>query len=108
MVSVTQVLRKLSKSINIHHRRINISVVPRPVVDRARVRPSDLQDYRVSHRLLGPCCLCPMTDPNQPDFVEAAIYVVTAGPFSGQYVASCARDQCGYFGELWLDATYPC
>jgi hypothetical protein len=50
--------------------------------------------------MLGPCCLCPMQDDNAPDFVEAAIYPATAGPFSGQYIIGCAQDKCGYLGKL--------
>lgn len=69
---------------------------------RARITPSDLREYRISHRMLGPCCLCPMIDINQPDFVEAAMYMPSTGPFAGQYIATCARDQCGYFGKLAL------
>jgi hypothetical protein len=34
-----------------------------------------------------------------PDFVEAAIYRVTRGMLSGEYVASCAFGTCGYFGK---------
>jgi hypothetical protein len=54
--------------------------------------------------MLGPCCLCPLAYGQEPDFVEAAIYMVPAGPLSGEYVAGCARDRCGYFGKRfgWL------
>ena len=34
------------------------------------------------------------------DFVEAAIYLVTSGAYAGEYVASCATDNCGYLGEF--------
>jgi hypothetical protein len=44
-----------------------------------------------------------MMDPTTPDFVEAAIYMASdgdnAGQYAGQYVATCAKDECGYFGE---------
>jgi len=40
-----------------------------------------------------------MADANLPNFVEAAIYMVPTGSLSGEYVSSCARGQCGYFGE---------
>jgi len=42
-----------------------------------------------------------MMDENQPDFVEAAIYVLSVAgtPFTGEYVASCVRNQCQYFGK---------
>ena len=66
----------------------------------ARVTPSSLLDHRISHRMLGPCCLCPMMDAMKPDFVEAAIYMASDGDNAGKYVATCAKDECGYFGEL--------
>ena len=66
---------------------------------QARVTPSAMQDHRISHRMLGPCCLCPMMDPMTPDFVEAAIYMASDGDNTGQYVATCVKDECGYFGE---------
>jgi len=40
-----------------------------------------------------------MMDPMTPDFVEAAIYMASDGDNAGQYVATCAKDKCGYFGE---------
>jgi hypothetical protein len=49
--------------------------------------------------MLGPSCLCPLKDHSMPDFVEAAIYSISKGPLAGKYVASCAEDKCGYFGE---------
>jgi len=36
---------------------------------------------------------------NGPDIVESAIRVSTTGPFAGEYVAMCARDECGYLGK---------
>jgi hypothetical protein len=39
-------------------------------------------------------------DANKPDFVEAAMYMATQGAQTGQYVATCANDQCGYFGKF--------
>jgi hypothetical protein len=69
----------------------------RPSTMEARVPPSDLRNYRLSHCMLGPCCLCPLADQNGPDFVEAAIY--PSGALSGEYVASCASEKCGYFGK---------
>ena len=49
--------------------------------------------------MLSPCCLCPLADENGPDFVEAAIYMATIGPYIGQYVISCANDKRGYLGK---------
>jgi hypothetical protein len=38
-------------------------------------------------------------DMMKPDFIEAAMYMASIGPYAGQYVASCAQDLCGYFGK---------
>lgn len=59
-----------------------------------------MRDYRSTHRMLGPCCLCPLIYPNGPDFVESAMYFATTGSHAGLYVASCAKNKCGYLGEL--------
>jgi hypothetical protein len=64
------------------------------------MKPSDFERHRTSHQVLGPCCLCPVLESTGPDFVESVICVVTQGPFAGEYAAMCARDKCGYFGEL--------
>jgi len=58
-----------------------------------------MQDHRISHRMLGPCCLCPMMDESNPDFVEAAIYKASNGDQMGEYIAACAKDKCGYVGK---------
>lgn len=65
-----------------------------------RIPPSELPAYRESHRILGPCCLCPLANPDAPDFVESAIYEATTGEHRGEWVASCASETCDYFGEL--------
>lgn len=41
-----------------------------------------------------------MVDENKPDFVEAAIYMASVGEQAGQYIATCAKDECGYSGEF--------
>jgi hypothetical protein len=71
----------------------------RPCVNRVRVHPSELRAYRMSHRMLGPCCLCPLFDATNPDYVEAPMYMKPKGPHAGHYVASCVEDRCGYFGK---------
>jgi hypothetical protein len=71
----------------------------RPTNERGeRVTPSDLEGHRVSHRFRGPCCLCPMLR-GDDDFTEAALVLVTRGRLSGEYIAKCARNICGYFGK---------
>lgn len=80
--------------------RLQLTHTLRPSTREACVPPCAMQQHRMSHQMLGPCCLCPMLDVNLPDFVEAAIYEVPAGErYAGQWVASCARDRCGYFGK---------
>lgn len=72
---------------------------PRPCHQQHRVRPSSLREHRKVTVMLGPCCLCPLRDESEPDYVEAAIYRATTGPYAGQYVISCAQDKCGYLGQ---------
>jgi hypothetical protein len=36
-------------------------------------------------------------DVTKPNFVEAAIDMATDGEEAGQFVARCAKDECGYF-----------
>jgi hypothetical protein len=40
-----------------------------------------------------------LAKPEGPGFVESAVYVVTVGQFAGEYVASCAKGDCSYFGK---------
>lgn len=81
----------------------NTIYVSRPSTIHERIPPSELSSHRNSHRMLGPCCLCPMADQYAPDFVESAIYRKTDDPYSGEWVATCARNKCGYIGYLtWI------
>jgi len=43
-----------------------------------------------------------MAEGSTENFVEAAIYQAVSGQLSGEYIASCARSQCGYFGESFV------
>jgi hypothetical protein len=63
------------------------------------VSPSDFETYRLSHDIQGPSCLCPFEKKDMGDFVESAIYMVGHGRYTGEYVAACAEDHCGYFGK---------
>jgi hypothetical protein len=76
-----------------------INQSPRPSLSAVCIHPSTMQDHCVSHRMLGPNCLCPMVDANKPDFIEAAIYKASVSEQAGQYVATCVKDECGYYGE---------
>jgi hypothetical protein len=78
---------------------VNRAWTRRPTSLEARIPPCALQDHRISHRLLGPCCLCPKVDITKPPFVEAAIYIASGGEYAGKYIAACAKDECGYVGE---------
>lgn len=64
-----------------------------------RKHPDLFRSLRETTVMLGPCCLCPLLDESGPDYVEAAMYMATVGPYAGQYVIGCANDQCGYLGQ---------
>jgi hypothetical protein len=68
-----------------------------------RVTPSDFETYRLVHSILGPCCLCPFQYRGRVgNFKEAAVFMAVRGRHAGQYVAACADDRCGYFGD-WIN-----
>ena len=72
------------------------------IVNRPKGRNSErvplfqLAHYRTQHFLEFPCCLC--AELSGPP-TEAAIYIAATGPYCNFWVASCAQDLCGYFGE---------
>lgn len=73
----------------------------RPVNDVGeRVTPSNLTDHRISHRFLGPCCICPAIIEGRTEFTEASFAMLISGRRAGQYVARCASGECKYIGEL--------
>jgi hypothetical protein len=79
---------------------LHIHCIERPVTARGeRVTPSDLRDHRLSHKFLGPCCMCPLLTEGGSTFKEAAIFAMPSGCFVGEYVAECADGKCGYFGK---------
>ena len=61
-----------------------------------------LRSYHETHKFLGPGCLCPLLGTERGiehgRFVEAAIHIPVFGCYAGEYVAECARSQCGYLG----------
>lgn len=63
-----------------------------------RVPPSDIRLHRLSHDVLGPCCLCPLQNNVGESFVESTISMVGHGLYAGEYVATCAKGECDYFG----------
>ncbi|KIM80674.1 hypothetical protein PILCRDRAFT_89605 [Piloderma croceum F 1598] len=98
-INAFRALVKESRSVVLQYFREcdNLRVWPWPTSAEARISPSAMQEYHISHRMLGPCCLCPMLDANKPDFIEAAIYKASDGEHRGHFVATCAKDDCGYF-----------
>lgn len=77
--------------------------VARPSTTNSHIVPSELSSYRNSHRMLGPCCLCPLADQYPPDVVESAIYQKSDDPHSGEWVVTCSWNKCGYMGQLtWI------
>ena len=77
----------------------------RPVNARGeRVLPSNLLEYRALHEFLGPCCLCAASNPTkEAAFTESSIFVSSTGPQAGEYVAACAKGECGYRGACNSD-----
>ena len=73
----------------------------RPVTEAGtRVVPSNLLHYRINHEFQTPCCLCACNANGAvPTFTESAIYVAIDGAYSGEYVAGCALNSCGYLGD---------
>jgi hypothetical protein len=71
--------------------------IHRPTDDEEfkRVPPNELPDYRNSHMLENPYCLCLLFGGSSK---EVAIFIEIAGAYSGEYVARCAKNECGYFG----------
>jgi hypothetical protein len=69
----------------------------RPVQSGVRVPPSDLTEHRATHWFKGPCCLCAY---GSVTYTECAIDQAIGGKYSGEYVAFCALERCGYIGTM--------
>lgn len=79
---------------------ILLKICYRPLDEHgARLNPADFNQYRKSHQFRGPFCLCSLKFEDQAEDVEAAIYVAKSGICLGEYVLSCARNNCGYFSQ---------
>ena len=75
-------------------------VAQRPTTQtEARVHPMEMPEYRSTHELNNPCCLC-ASEEYEDDYTESAIYIPSFGPYSGKYVAGCASSSCGYLSTL--------
>jgi hypothetical protein len=72
----------------------------RPVLNGARVPPSELNKLRETHKFRGPCCLCASQSEQEDTYTETAMFLMTKGVFIGQYVATCAQSRCKYFCKL--------
>ncbi|KAF9499292.1 hypothetical protein BDN71DRAFT_1428306 [Pleurotus eryngii] len=75
-----------------------------PVMNGARVPPSDLNWYCRNFDCHPPSCLCASQDPDFDTYTEASIFMVTSGSFSGEYVAACAQGQCHYW--IFIEKLY--
>lgn len=64
-----------------------------------RLKPADFNEYRKSHYFRGPLCLCSLKFENQTADVEAPVYVAKSGICLGEYVSSCAQNNCDYFSQ---------
>jgi hypothetical protein len=75
----------------------------RPVEGEERVPPELWHQYREKHEFLFPCCFCGIfVTKDQVVYTEAAVFISTSRPFSSQYVAQCAKGECGYLGQSGL------
>ena len=73
----------------------------RPVEGERHVMPDALRSHHKTQKCLGPCCLCPLLGTErgiEHQFVEAAIYILLFGCYTGEYVAECTKSRCGYLG----------
>ncbi|KAI0374581.1 hypothetical protein BV20DRAFT_1048641 [Pilatotrama ljubarskyi] len=62
-----------------------------------RVTPDELVTHRLTHKFLGPGCMCALRNPTADAFVEASIFCVERGAHTGEWVAACASSACKYF-----------
>ena len=70
----------------------------RPITQTGeRVPPSDFDGYRVNYDFRAPCCLC-ANDAVGGRYTESAVFLALDGKYTGEYVAGCASDTCGYIG----------
>jgi len=67
--------------------------LPKPVSTLRHARPPYLPPHAFAMLPM------PMMDATKPNVVEAAIYITSQGEQAGRYIASCAKEECGYFGQ---------
>ena len=67
-------------------------------------------DYRGLYDFRLPSCLCAIEFVASAQYTECAVYLPPNGEYTGEYVAGCAFDRCGYLGKcawniiLYLEA----
>ena len=72
----------------------------RPITNAgARVTPSDLMDHQAVYDFRAPSCLCASEFTAERQYTECAMYLAQSGVYSGEYVAGCTFDCCGYLGK---------
>ncbi len=64
-----------------------------------RVKPGVLAAYRDIYNFRAPCCLCAVANGG---YSESAIYIALDGQYAGEYVAGCAKAECGYSSNQTL------
>lgn len=76
----------------------DVQVLRPASVQENRVTPDAILDYRISHKLRCPSCLCAASDIDTA-YTESAIYKSTHGTYSGEYLVACAAGRCGYLSR---------
>jgi hypothetical protein len=71
-----------------------------------RVKPPALNSLRLTHLFKGPSCYCAWLQGGRYTEAKIGLALRTGGPSGisdaclGQFVAICAEQRCGYFGEF--------
>ena len=63
-----------------------------------RIQPADLIYYRSTYDYRVPCCLCAIDGSDDENYTETNVFIQANGTYSGEYVAACALNRCGYLG----------
>ncbi|KAH6891933.1 hypothetical protein BKA70DRAFT_1233745 [Coprinopsis sp. MPI-PUGE-AT-0042] len=70
-----------------------------PAFDGRRIPLGELKDYRKSHDILLPSCMCALAVQGPSPYTEAALFVAKSRNvgIDQKYVFACASNSCGYF-----------
>ncbi|KAJ6560480.1 hypothetical protein B0H10DRAFT_1966912 [Mycena sp. CBHHK59/15] len=63
-----------------------------PVENGQRVPPSDFAEYHRTHIFHYPCCLCSMHEVDPNHITESAVFMVTSGPLSGDFLGALVSE----------------